>query len=631
MSGELTTFKKNFNNWKADHPTRSPERWVATTDRSEAARFISKQAGQIRETQLQAADDIIASQERTRKELKAEISSGVDEIVDGLEGMKSTFEWGFSELVWQIEKQRETLESILETLRKPLDTQAKELRARAERAYENGWFDDALQDFLESEKKNRYDFTVHQHLGNIYFFHKARPDKAIEYYKKAAKYAEPKSAYHASFALLHLALLYYLKEDFSEAYEKTKKAVELSPLLYEARYQHSRYCARLGKKQEAVKDLKRAIANDINYALKANSEEDYKGMREQVTSLIERLTEEARIVAKERMKSAEKLIKTTRQEDITVDASVKKEIERKTDKIKGLQKGGLYDCQKAVNTAHQVYETAKEGLIVALEKKVDSLEKEKGNVHVIPPPGDTLLGALALLSVPGVIFFVLAVIISIVDDYYPISFTLVVSILAVLCGLILWASSRVNRKKEEEKKDCDQRIERVSGQLKSLKHKSPEKIEVDEKGRVEFVRQSEDAHENFVARVDIKLIDGKGAGGIQFRSKDNYDTYLYRIGGGYYQLDLVQGAEEKEEPHLTTLVKDFSPAIRRGDSWNQLKVKAVGPNIELYANGIHLDTVSDKTLQKGGLDVVGSTSTTRHANVFYDNFQVNSVQDGKNI
>lgn len=402
MSGELTTFEKNYQEWKAEHPTRSPDRWVVTTGRREAARFISEQANKIREAQFQAADDIITSQEQTRNELKAEISSGVDDIVNGLEGMKSTFEWGFSELVWQIEKQRGTLQEILETLQKPLDTQAKELKKRAERAYENGWFDDALQDFLESEKKSKYDFTVHQNLGNIYFFHKAQPDKALKYYEKAAKYAKPESAFHASFALLHVGLIEYLRENFNKAYEATSKAIELSPELQEARYEHAKYCTKVGEYEEALGHLKTVISNDRYYAVKANLEEDFNVMKPKLLSLFGNLRDDARNQAKLEVEKAEKLIQYAEShgsKDYTIS---KFEIAKETLEEAGdlYQKNSLFDYVGASHRAKAAQKIAKDSSIKAIETQISEVEREHDKKRrELQEKGETLSSILFFATI----------------------------------------------------------------------------------------------------------------------------------------------------------------------------------------------------------------------------------------
>lgn len=244
--------------------------------------LIRDQTIMIVRSQFEAADRIIVSQDRIASEIN-NASFEIGQVAEGLESLEATFEWGFSELFWQLEQQRETLGNILKVLQAPLSAQAKELKKRAENAYRHGWIDDALEDFLESEKKNRYDFTIHQSLGNIYLFHKKDPNKALEYYEKALKYATPYSPYYASFALLHIGLENYLLEDFQEAYNATSRAIELSPNYYESYYQHARYCAMLGKYDEAIEHLEQAIIEgDRYYCIKADSDECFDEMREKL-------------------------------------------------------------------------------------------------------------------------------------------------------------------------------------------------------------------------------------------------------------------------------------------------------------------------------------------------------------
>ena len=282
MSNDLITFEERINNWQTIHPRQ----WIATTSRNDVANFLSTQTEEIIESQVEAADSIIVSQDR----IADKIDIATREITEGFQELQATFDWGFTELIWQIEQEREVLKDILKVLQVPLDTQAKELKKRAEYAYRNGWIDDALKDFLESEKKNRYDFTIHQNLGNIYLFEKKAPDKALEYYEKAVKYATPKSSYYTSVSLFHKGLVKYLQKDFKEAYKATLKAIELSPDFYEAHYQHAQYCVSLGKYDEAIKHLKKAIIEgDKYYCVKADSEKDFDVMKEQLKSLFKEL------------------------------------------------------------------------------------------------------------------------------------------------------------------------------------------------------------------------------------------------------------------------------------------------------------------------------------------------------
>lgn len=245
---------------------------------------LSKQTEALIATQIASTSDIISSQERISEGID-NVAYGVEKVEEGIYGLKAAFEWGISEVVWQIEQNRGVLKGILAVLMAPLDTQAKELRRRAEDAYTNGWFEDALEDFLESEKKNKYDFSVHISIGMIYLFQKIDKEKALEYFDKAIKYAKPKSPYHASCALLYKALI---KRDFGlieEAERCADEAVKLCPDFAEALYQNAQYNAILNKPDKAIPLLRKAIEIDVNYCAKIYNENDFDKIRPYIDKL----------------------------------------------------------------------------------------------------------------------------------------------------------------------------------------------------------------------------------------------------------------------------------------------------------------------------------------------------------
>lgn len=49
-----------------------------------------------------------------------------------------------------------------------------------EYAYQNGWYEKALNDFLESERENYQDFAVHRSIANIYLYHLINLPEALE-------------------------------------------------------------------------------------------------------------------------------------------------------------------------------------------------------------------------------------------------------------------------------------------------------------------------------------------------------------------------------------------------------------------------------------------------------------------
>lgn len=252
---------------------------------------------------------LIASNERQEETLQ-DITNGVWDISDGIKALGSAFTWGIAEVLHQFETQRQELRQIVEVLEAPLETQAKELKKRAEDAYENGWIDEALTDFLEAEKKNYTDFTIHQNIGNIYHFEKSEPGKALEYYNKAARYAHPRSAFHTSYALLHVGLARYLgnlEGGVEGAYEATREATELNPDFLQAHYEHARYCALLGKKGEALTHLVKAIEGDKNYCWKLVTDPAFNVIR----AVVEKLLRDLRNAARKRVEELLSVAKST--------------------------------------------------------------------------------------------------------------------------------------------------------------------------------------------------------------------------------------------------------------------------------------------------------------------------------
>ena len=171
----------------------------------------------------------------------------------GLADLKAGFDYGVSQVVWQLERSQDVLVGIVRALEEPLDTQARELRKRAQQAYRNGlatadetrrkWMEDALSDYLEATQRNRYDFTLHFDIATIFWHEKGDLANAAAYYEEAARYAAPTSDYYASYALLHLGKVWRLRDEFDHAYSAAREAVRLTPTLAQASYDLALYCS----------------------------------------------------------------------------------------------------------------------------------------------------------------------------------------------------------------------------------------------------------------------------------------------------------------------------------------------------------------------------------------------------
>ncbi|MFX0133501.1 MAG: CDC27 family protein [Candidatus Hodarchaeota archaeon] len=366
----ITPFQRRLEYWENTHI-----RQTISSVGDKIAISINKHQKQMKK----AANNIIVSQERIAKGLE-EISLEIDRVSNGLESLAAVFDWGFSEIAWQLEQARDLLVNIKRLLEAPLDTQAKELRKRAEEAYKNGWMDDALWDFIESEKRNRYDFIVHQYLGNIYFFEKKNPDKALLYYEKALKYSKPKSPYHASIALLHIGLIKYLQENFEEAYQATSEAIQLTPNLWEAHYQHAQYCSILGKYDEAIKHLTEAIKFDLYYLIKADLEKDFDVMKEQLLGIFEVFRNLGKELAQEKINKAKELIQDAEANDAYKYSIAEEAVNSAKDNLKKSQTffgwDSVFDYYESYYYALISQEEAIESSIEALKRQISNVSDE---------------------------------------------------------------------------------------------------------------------------------------------------------------------------------------------------------------------------------------------------------------
>jgi tetratricopeptide (TPR) repeat protein len=272
-------------------------------------------------TKLESIDSNIKNIVASAEEIEAALSAMerkamgyLSGISYSLEELGAAFAWGVEQLVYHLELQREELKRIIEILEAPLGTEAKELRRRAEFAYRNGWIDEALADFLEAEKINYMDFTVHQAIGNIYLT-KNMLAKAEEYYKKAIKYSRPCSQYYTAYALWHLSRVKYLQGEINAAYEATKEAIQLEPNLVQALYDHSKYSALLNKLDESIKHLRKAIELDKNYALRTLVDEEFNSIRNAVNKLLEDLKKEKKNRVEQLLQNYYKLLRVVEKID----------------------------------------------------------------------------------------------------------------------------------------------------------------------------------------------------------------------------------------------------------------------------------------------------------------------------
>jgi tetratricopeptide (TPR) repeat protein len=194
--------------------------------------------------------------------------------------------------VWKLELQHTALLDVLQEIRlAEFEREARAYRTRAERAYLNGWYEEALNDFLEAETRNYPDYVVLRSIANIYLYHLINLPLARGYFRKAAKYARPSDARQAAEAHYFAGLVCVIEQQPTDALRELGQAVELLPAFYEAHYQRAGVAATLQQTEEAIHSLEQAIRGDARYYERAQGDPLFDALRPQVQMLLERLVQ----------------------------------------------------------------------------------------------------------------------------------------------------------------------------------------------------------------------------------------------------------------------------------------------------------------------------------------------------
>jgi len=125
------------------------------------------------------AEDVPTAIEQIKRKIdyqqvdREEQTDDLDFISEGIAGLQSAFDIAMEKVLWKLQMRLESLNKILVGLRCPeLENEAKAFRQRAEEAYINGWYEEALDDFLKAENRNSRDFSVLRSIANIYLYDK---------------------------------------------------------------------------------------------------------------------------------------------------------------------------------------------------------------------------------------------------------------------------------------------------------------------------------------------------------------------------------------------------------------------------------------------------------------------------
>jgi WD40 repeat protein len=238
----------------------------------------------------------------------ARLELAIEKLAGGLAALQADFHPLLGDTVWKLQMQQQSLNDLLQEVRlAEFEREARAFRARAERAYLNGWHEEALDDFLEAAKRNYPDYAVHRSIAQLYLYHLVDLPKALDAFRKAAKHALPIDPKQSAEAHYFAGVVSLLEQQLEAASDHLRQATELDPALAEAHYQRACVASMLGRSDEAVASLACAIEGDARYYERAKSETAFQAMRPQIRALLDRLMQPVKEKVAEVKHDAERL------------------------------------------------------------------------------------------------------------------------------------------------------------------------------------------------------------------------------------------------------------------------------------------------------------------------------------
>jgi WD40 repeat protein len=213
-------------------------------------------------------------------------------LAQGLTQLQADFSPLLGDAIWRLQMQHTALLDVLQEIRlAEFERAARAFRTRAERAYLNGWYEEALADFLAAEERNYPDYVVLRSIAHLYLYHLINLPKALEYFGKAAKYARPFDSQQAAEAHYFAGLVCLLQQQPEAALAQLQAAVTLLPEFAEAHYQRAGIAALLGQAEESIASLEQAINGDARYYERAKTDSMFDTIRPPIEELLARLVQ----------------------------------------------------------------------------------------------------------------------------------------------------------------------------------------------------------------------------------------------------------------------------------------------------------------------------------------------------
>lgn len=295
-----------------------------------------------------------------------------DTISEGFSELASAIEWGFGELSWQMQQQRDVLRSIDHTLKTPSETKANEWRLHAEELRRRGVLEESEEFFLKALNEYRLDYRIYVGLAETYL-QMNKFDKAKGFLEKSLPHAPKKEIDYKSYSYRLIGHIHACNEDYSNAMEILHTSIELSPNYEDGHYDYAQYCAHMSNKEICLFSLQKAILAKPIYWYLAQKEINFNPLRNEAEKLLSDILMEASRKAENAISKAEIMLKE-------LDKPISKSLEEAENAISKAKQALIVSRDKANLESITTFENVKSKYKLAYENAKSTLKKAKDKV-----------------------------------------------------------------------------------------------------------------------------------------------------------------------------------------------------------------------------------------------------------
>jgi tetratricopeptide (TPR) repeat protein len=273
---------------------------------------ISKQTRQLIASKETLSQMDITTRENIANRISNQLSEGFEtlsyqmqDISAGINELNSTFHWGFSRIISVMGGMNDSIKELIRIAKTPAQTAALEHFEIARDMFRKRIYSDVLEELGKAingvpgvSAGYKQEWRVHQLEGIVKLGFVGCKSELINLeeaevsFLKAAMYAEADNPQDSANAYLAAGWTAYCQGKIRDSIINTKKCLDINPKIGEAIFLLSKALIAEGRIEKSFEVLRRAINQDLFYAIKASADGDFQKYEEDLRRFFSSLVDE---------------------------------------------------------------------------------------------------------------------------------------------------------------------------------------------------------------------------------------------------------------------------------------------------------------------------------------------------